>query len=95
MKDYRSSAQQYLADKGCKSKEQKYTALEVLEMLNEFTREQTKTRDVEHAEWQKCPMCEGFGVLDRYYPLQNTDQFINECPICDGAGFILKPQINI
>ena len=42
MKDFRSSAQQYLADKGCKSNGQKYTAFEIVTMLNEFAQEQVK-----------------------------------------------------
>jgi hypothetical protein len=42
MKDFRSASQQYLADKGCKSNGQKYTAFEIKDMLNEFAQEQVK-----------------------------------------------------
>lgn len=52
MKDFRSAAQQYLADKGCKSNGQKYTAFEIVHMLNEFAQEQVKNCSIPDVVWR-------------------------------------------
>ena len=51
------------------------------------------------SEWQKCPVCNGVGVVSGGYftragdfPYWNSDHTTEICKVCVGRGLIVKPD---